>query len=275
MHTPGWHRSVAAVTLWCALLSCSGCFRVHVDNPAYPASDTEIEVDWERMSDHHVPLGRPVVVLGGYHALNSFPDRVENKLISVTSGDDDDFLVVSYPWTSNLGVAADMVIQQVDERWPSGDSQETIEVDVVGVSMGGIVAREAALAQPLRGGPRKRLKIRRLYTLASPHQGATAAKYFAFDQAARDMKPGSAYLEQLNAKLDESRYELVSYAQLRDSTVGALRAAPPGQQPIWASGTFGWSHYTTPGNIRLLADIARRLRGEEPWASADGEPPRN
>lgn len=271
----GWRKSGAVVVLGAVAAFMSGCFPVWVDNPSFPHSNTEVETDWIRMKEDPVPLERPVVVLGGYHAVSSWPKRVERRMIPVTSGDPDDFLLVAFPFHSSLGAAADDTVAAIEKRWPSDDPEWTVEVDVIGISMGGLVAREAYLDEPIRGGPRKRLKVNTLYTLATPHQGATAAKYFAFDQAARDMRPDSAYLDELNARLPDAEYEIIAYTQLRDSTVGATRSAPPGEQPIWTGGTFAWSHYTTPTNIRLLADIARRLRGEAPLTEPGDEPPRN
>jgi len=50
----------------------------------------------------------------------------------------------------------------------------TSEVDVIGVSMGGVVGRCAA-APPPAGRLGKRLKIARLFTISSPHRGAVMA----------------------------------------------------------------------------------------------------
>ena len=67
------------------------------------------------------------------------------------------------------------------------------------------------------------------------------------------------------------------YAQLRDWWVGAGRAAPPGMVPIWTD-TEGaaarvFSHFQINFNRRVLRDIARRLRGEEPVARCGSLPP--
>ena len=52
------------------------------------------------------------------------------------------------------------------------DDSTTYEVDVIGQSMGGLIAVYAALDDPTLG---KRVKIRRLYTICSPLQGAKLA----------------------------------------------------------------------------------------------------
>ena len=65
------------------------------------------------------------------------------------------------------------------------------QVDLVGQSMGGLVIR-CYLAE--YSG---RAKIRRVVTLGSPHGGSKLA-VFGLGQAAKEMVPGSAFLESLN-----------------------------------------------------------------------------
>jgi triacylglycerol lipase len=65
------------------------------------------------------------------------------------------------------------------------------QVDLVGQSMGGLVIR-SYLAE--NSG---RAKIRRVVTLGSPHGGSKLA-VFGLGQAAKEMVPGSAFLESLN-----------------------------------------------------------------------------
>lgn len=240
-------------------------------NPAITMERDELDAEWERLTANPVGLERPVVVFGGWHALPSMADRALSRLCDATSQDEDDFLNVSFPLTISIGAAADHAVRRVDRRWPSDSDTETVEVDVVAVSMGGLVAREAALREPIRGGPRKRLKIRRLYTLATPHRGAGLARYIYIDPASRDMRPGSKYLQELDTR--EIGYEIVPYAHLNDTWVGATRAAPPGRHALWTRGTLLISHFTVTINRLVLADIARRLRGEEPIMVEGAAPP--
>ena len=69
------------------------------------------------------------------------------------------------------------------------------EVDVVGFSMGGIVSR---LWIQRYGGA---AKVNRLVTLASPHAGSHVARIMP-QRAAREMRPGSALLTDLDRDLD-------------------------------------------------------------------------
>lgn len=148
--------------------------------------------------------------------------------------------------------------------------------------MGGLVARLAALAPEARepfGIPTElpRLNIARLFTLATPHRGASLAGIVALDAAARDMKPGSPFLRDLDAAEPDPRlYEMVCYARLRDAWVGATNTAPPGTNPIWVpTPARNLAHLTVSRDRRILLDIARRLRGEPPLALEPSPPPRN
>ena len=226
--------------------------------------------EWARMSDEPVALERPVVVLAGYRSPPMLAPALKSRLVHLTSHDFDDYLAVSYTLQTDFDNVVEMTVRRVDERWPSVDPEETIEVDVVAISMGGLVARYAGVPTDQRTAGGKRLNIRRLYTLASPHRGAKLADAIALDSAARAMRPGSEFLAMLDEQLEVSDYELVCYAHLNDTWVGATRTAPPGREPIWNGGTAIMSHFTASQDKRFQIDIARRLRGEEPL----GEPSR-
>lgn len=260
-----------------ASLLIAGCVPMATNNPAWRFSADEIRADYKRLRAEPGTLERPVVVLSGYRSLHSMAERTQSRLIKLTTGERDDFLAVSYPFAADIGNAVDKAIRVIEERWPSDDPDETVEVDVVAISMGGLVARVAALPPEVR--PRgstsgKRLNIRRVFTLASPHRGANLARFIRPDQAARDMRPGSDFLNALDALDTDRPYELVPYANLRDTWVGATRTAPIGMEPIWTGGTFMFSHFAIPTDRRVLTDVARRLRGETPIAEPS-PPPRD
>ena len=169
--------------------------------------------------------------------------------------------------------AALETVELVQATHPSDDPDETVEIDVVAMSMGGLVARYAAdrLAKERPGA--RRLKINRLMTIATPHRGALLAENTPIieDRAVTDMYRSSLFL----VKLEEAYkgdYEIIPYARLNDGVVGTINTAPPGRTPIWVSGpVVGGSHLTINEDKRILADIARRLRGEEP-RGVEGEP---
>ncbi len=280
-------RRPGAPLLVCAALAVvlaalAGCIPVETTNPAITITPLDASAELTRLEHSTRPLARPVVILNGYHTPSTHIWALSANLARATSGNASDILEISYPFTSNFECLAREVVDEVNERWPSSDPDQTVEVDVVGVSMGGLVARWAALpperrvrcGQPPESPPPtgRRLKIAHLFTLASPHRGANMAEYIRIDDAAADMRPGSAFLQTLDETLPSAEYELVCYAQQRDVTVGATRAAPPGREPIWTGGTILLSHMTIVENTIFLADIARRLRGEPPLVQPAGPP---
>lgn len=240
-------------------------------NPLFPVTRSEAQADLRRMASIPVRLERPVVVLGGWRSPPPLAMLLAQRLREVTSGREQDFLSISYPLQTDLEQIARRVVEQVQKTWPSDDPSATVEVDVVGVSMGGLVARLAAMPS----SERRQLRIRRLFTLATPHRGARLAGRIAPDGAARDMRPGSDFLERIDDALPRSEYDLLCYAHLNDQMVGATNASPTGIDPIWVSGTLAFSHYTTTTDRRIRADLARRLRGEKPLALGTSRPPRD
>jgi hypothetical protein len=119
------------------------------------------------------------------------------------------------------------------------------------------------------------LRIRTLFTLATPHRGALLAGLVRPDRAARQMRPGADTLNRLHRL--SGGYELVPYAMLRDWWVGSTRAAPDGHVPIWVdpqtAGERFASHFAINRQPLIVADIARRLRGEDPLARPGPPPP--
>ncbi len=258
---------------WLALLwlvGLPGC--TTLVNPDFPADPQIVQAEWGRMKREPAEMPRPIVVLDGWRQPDFSARSLARTIRKLTGVPQDRIVSESFLTRSTLERMADDVVRRVERTWPSDDPEWTTEVDVVGFSMGGIVARTAAM--PGEGDtPRKRLKIRRLYTIGSPHRGANLAKRIAMDKAARDMRPGTAFLERLNAALPEAGYELVCYTHTNDRIVGARNAAPPGREPFWVQGTLFFSHFSTRLDRRILVDLALRLRGEPPLSIRGSEPP--
>jgi triacylglycerol esterase/lipase EstA (alpha/beta hydrolase family) len=85
-------------------------------------------------------------------------------------------------------------------------------VDLVGHSMGGILARY--LAQPSQLGER----VRSVVTVASPHLGS-ALSVVAIGRNLRQMRRGSAFLESLNAQAPPETVRIASLCSLHDNLV--------------------------------------------------------
>lgn len=248
-----------------------------------PLTPRQVKAEWARMRSNPVAIERPVLVPSGWRAWNAMPRGIVKALHELTGSPRDQllFLGQAFPTVSTIDEAARRLIRAAASAWPSEDPGTTIELDVVAVSMGGLVARLAALPPDVRepfGIPSDlpRLNIKRLFTLATPHRGASFARIVALDPAARDMKPGSAFLRNLDsAETTPRSYEMVCYARLRDAWVGAGNTAPTAHDPICVpTPVHSMAHLLISRDRRILLDIARRLRGEEPLARVRALPGR-
>lgn len=239
-------------------------------NPDFHLDREQIRAERARMRADPRRLARPVVVLAGWRSPSVQGFSLADKLAPLTSGRRDDFTAVSYALAGDIEAAARRARLVLEGRFGgTGD-----EVDVVGISMGGLVARLLAAEDPP-----VEFRIRRLFTIATPHTGAGLARWIRPDRAARAMRPGSPLLAKLDDRLPAGEFELICYAQLRDWWVGASRANPPGRGSHWIDATSPidrmFSHFTSPRRWPIVLDIARRLRGESPLARAASSPPGN
>lgn len=238
-------------------------------NPDFPATTQLVRSERQRLLASPTQVHRPIVVLNGYRTLHWQAQQLAGRLARLTHTPPDRVLAISYPWASSFEGLDELVVRRVEARWPSEDPAHTVEVDVVGISMGGLVARLAATEDE----DRKRLRVRNLYTLGSPHRGAIAARRIAVDRAARDMIPGSDFLKRLDSELHDADYALHCYAKLQDHIVGARQSAPHGQEPMWVSGNLLVSHFMISRDPRVVLDLALRLRAEQPIAIRGSRPP--
>lgn len=229
-----------------------------------------------RLRDHPCPLERPVAVLGGWRTPHISARALADRLCALTSGNRTDFVALSFLRASRVEEAAGRAAREIERAFGAGKDDRTREVDVVGVSMGGLVGRTVEAGLFGRWGERaKRVRVRRLFTLATPHRGARLARLAAPDGAARSMRPGSPFLERLDEALRASEMLVIPYARTRDGMVGATNAAPWGMDPLWLEGPRVMSHLTITQEWRFVIDVARRLRGEEGWVRSTGPAPRD
>lgn len=228
-----------------ALLLLGGC--VYTPNPSLPVTTQQAYRALNEMSAEPRPAPRPVVVVGGFADPGLVADSVRNRLKSCLG----DTPMVKYAPGSaqSFSQARRELVEMVQQACPSADAAYTVEVDVVCVSMGGLVAIHAADAKAVSAEAGTRtLRAVRIFTVASPLRGADAARYFGIGSLVKDMRAGSPFLARIDA-------------------VGAANTAPPGQWPWWVPGEFGQNdHLTVHQDPRIIGDIARRLRGEQPWS---------
>jgi hypothetical protein len=242
----------------------SGC-NCGKTNPSFPLTAKQAKADLAAISDDPKPLDRPLVCITGWLDLGA--KKTLDKHFGRTI-EDDRLLVIRVDDTSTMASARKVVMDAAMQRFPSDDPAWTTEVDVVGFSMGGLVARSCA--DPATGD--RHLRIVRLFTVSTPHLGAVTAGGAVFSSQGRDMIPGSKFLTYLNNEV-EIDYELIPYGRLCDTVVGVKNTAPPGYTPWWVSApAFQDSHVQAIGDPRILTDITLRLRGETPATTSPPAP---
>jgi pimeloyl-ACP methyl ester carboxylesterase len=253
-------------TLFLALVVLlSGCTTLTAPSKDNPLPSSELRTELEQMRADPVELDHPVVVIDGWLNYGG-AGVITRELKELTGGEEDLFVKYNYPLIfSTLESNARKIVKIVEERWPSDDPEWTTEIDVVGFSMGGLIARVAAEAPREGKKPRKRLKVKRLFTISAPHKGTGWwIRWAAIDQMSWAVSLyGGNYRTWLNERLVEADYDLYCYGQGNDWISGNNFEAA-GHREIKARGQFMFSHTSSYGNYRHLADIAARLRGEDP-----------
>lgn len=262
-----------------AAIFTSSCVNIPEPNPAFPLTIEQAGDELASLRANPKPLPRPVVVLGGYHSPKIVASNLAATLRELTGESRSRIIAVSYSDEGDIPAAIREADRAIRAALPEVNSGA--EIDIVGISMGGLVARALAggLGQAAESDapaqlPGQPLNVRRIFTLASPHRGAILAEVIALEPAARDMRGGSKFLAELDTALPSATFELICYGRPRDTWVGATRTAPPGRDPIWTSGRLIFTHFTVHQDERILADLARRLR-EEPPLGQPSPPPRD
>ena len=250
--------------LWCLLGPLAGCATTHhAPNPSFPLTQGEAASDLRRMREAPGATERPVVFLAGISdpavssgaILGTIGPTLSGKLIEVEFFDEHTF-----------EGARQKLLREV-ARELGCDLDHLPPVDVVAFSMGGLVARSAAI--PDAAG--RRLPIRRLFTICTPHEGARMAGVPIGTPQSSDMTQTSDFMVHLRAARRD--YDLICYARLDDVTVGEEFGAPEGVPLWWVPTPEGqWAHMQAFYDDRILADIARRLRGEAPFSTLPSAP---
>ena len=243
------HRLFLSVALTASAAGLGAC-SVDSPNSSFSIGRSEARDCLRRMGESPKPLERPVVIVGGIHDPGFVVSSISRQLRRLT-GDDDRFVRVSFigPRCDTFDRCREKLIAAVDLAFPTDDPAETVEVDVIAFSMGGIVSRHAA-RPPHDGG--RRLRVQRLFTISSPHRGARLAGLPTLgDQRKIDMRPGSDFLAGLDADLEQAGYELVTYTRLDDLVVGPENTAPADTN-------------TTPGSPSARIDCTPRAGSTVP-----------
>lgn len=233
-------------------------------NPSFPTKLEAAKHDLKRIEAAPKPLDRPLVVVGGYLDPGIAASWLRWEFSTLTS--DQRILSIELFDCGSLQECRDKVVREVDKVFPSESAEATREVDVIGVSLGGLAARYASSPN----GHGKRLTIARLFTISSPLRGAKIAEELPLMLRIQgELRPGSAEMKALNAW--RAAYPTYSYICLGDDIIGEQNAALAGKTAWWLSSApmadvHGGAFY----DPRILADITRRLRHEPALAT---EPP--
>ena len=271
-HSSIIHRRCVALAL--ALLALApacltGCRSHPGHNSSFPLSFDEAKQHCRQMQDGPKRLERPLVVLGGWLDPFIVASHLVDQFKSVTG--DDRIIGVSFAFCGTFEECRRYLMKRVVEAFGDGDGHWTEPVDVVAFSMGGLVARLAAAPPDESAESSRRLRIVRLFTISTPHQGARLAGLPTFNRHQIDMRAGSGFLERLDTSLEDAEYDLFTYVRLGDSIVGEANAAPEGRTAWWVSKRpMDRGHGGAYRDPRILADIARILRGEDRYTT---EPP--
>src|SRR3954467_11240719 len=140
------------------LLLAAGCV-TSPENPSFSLTVNRAQASLAAMREHPAPATRPIVIINGFYDPGIGGWLMRERLRPLVR--DGKFLLVSLPFTPNFKQCRREVIAAVDRACKSDDNQATAEVDVIGISMGGLVARYAAM--PICG--ERRLRAARMFTV--------------------------------------------------------------------------------------------------------------
>ncbi|GLW45009.1 lipase [Streptomyces sp. NBRC 14336] len=165
------------------------------------------------------------------------------------------------PLTCDIRTAADLLGRHIEEICERTGSER---VDVVGHSLGGLIARY--YVQCLGGDAR----VRTLVTLGTPHSGTTVVPLANAHPIVRQMRPGSAVLEELAAPAPGCRTRFVSFWSDLDHLMDPLETACVDHPDLLAQNVrvSGVGHLALPVHPAVAAGIRRALDDEPTEAAA-------
>ena len=143
------------------------------------------------------------------HGWNSEPwDGCQLSLMAGIAPFYDHVAAIAYPSAFDIVENGAWLRGEIERRWG------TTPLDIIAFSEGGLVARAAIEPHAWNGDAAIAAEIRRLVTIATPHQGIDPGVPLSVlnDEAARQMRPGSAFLRELNDAPEHEgvRYQLIA-----------------------------------------------------------------
>ncbi|MEV7531217.1 alpha/beta fold hydrolase [Streptomyces hydrogenans] len=204
--------------------------------------------------------GRPVVLLHGF---------VDNRSVflllrrTLARHGRDQVSSLNYsPLTCDLRTAAEALGRRIDAVL---DRTGRTEVDLVGHSLGGLIARY--YVQRLGGDAR----VRTLVTLGTPHAGTAVAPLADAHPVVRQMRPGSEVLRELAAPAPGCRTRFVSFWSDLDQIMVPVETARLDHPDLLVHNVrvSGIGHLALPVHPTVAAGIVAALDAEGAGQAAD------
>ncbi|MFJ6695979.1 esterase/lipase family protein [Streptomyces sp. NPDC091272] len=167
------------------------------------------------------------------------------------------------PLTCDIRTAAELLGRHVEEICARTGHAE---VDIVGHSLGGLIARY--YTQRLGGDTR----VRTLVTLGTPHEGTRVAPAMSAHPLVRQMRPGSSVIEELAWPAPGCRTRFVSFWSDLDQLMLPTETARIRHPDLIAQNVqvSGIGHLALPVHPAVAAAIREALQAQE--ESDEGSP---
>ncbi|MFF3453027.1 esterase/lipase family protein [Streptomyces sp. NPDC002730] len=167
------------------------------------------------------------------------------------------------PLTCDIRAAADLLGRHIEEICARTGHRE---VDIVGHSLGGLIARY--YVQRLGGDQR----VRTLVTLGTPHSGTAVAPLASAHPIVRQMRPGSAVIEALRAPAPGCRTRFVSFWSDLDQIMVPVETACIDHPDLIAQNVrvSGIGHLALPVHSAVATGIRQALESSESEAGTSG-----
>ncbi|WP_434595328.1 lipase family alpha/beta hydrolase [Streptomyces sp. A5-4] len=167
------------------------------------------------------------------------------------------------PLTWDIRTAAELLGRHVEEIC---DRTGHAEVDIVGHSLGGLIARY--YVQRLGGDTR----VRTLVTLGTPHTGTRVAPPMSAHPIVRQMRPGSDVIEELREPAPGCRTKFVSFWSDLDQLMLPLETACVTHEDLIAQNirVTGIGHLALPVHPAVATGIRQALQAQDAAADASG-----
>jgi len=170
------------------------------------------------------------------------------------------------PLTCDIRTAAELLGRHIEEICERTGSEQ---VDIVGHSLGGLIARY--YVQRLGGD----LRVRTLVTLGTPHSGTAVVPLANAHPIVRQMRPGSAVIEELGLPAPGCRTHFVSFWSDLDHLMEPLETARIDHPDLIAENVqvSGIGHLALPVHPAVATGIRQALdtpRTQAPAATRRG-----